>query len=114
MDGCLSVAVTHVDCSAECRGLYSVFKFDFLKFEIQIQIRSESFQILQLMDRIEGRNGLQLPWEGDMSPKVRRKLGIFRATVLKLLERDPAKRPSMKEFCASCDRVLAGSTSVQL
>lgn len=70
--------------------------------------------MLQVMDRIEGRNGLQLPWEGTMPPVVRRKLGVFKASVLKLLARDPAERPSMKEFCTSCDRVLAGSTSVQL
>ena len=69
---------------------------------------------MQVMDRIEGLNGLTLPWEGDLTPAVRRQLGIFRGSVLQLLARDPAQRPSMEEFCMSCDRVLAGSTSVQL
>ena len=66
------------------------------------------------MDRIEGLNGLKLPWEGALTPAVRRQLGIFRSQVLQLLARDPAQRPSMVDFCKSCDRALAGSTSVQL
>lgn len=66
------------------------------------------------MDRIEGLNGLKFPWEGTMSPAVRRQLGVFRDSVLQLLARDPEQRPSMEEFCLSCDRVLAGSTSVQV
>lgn len=69
---------------------------------------------VQVMDRIQGQNGLSLPWEGTLSPVVRRQLGIFRASVLQLLSRNPSERPSMAEFCVSCDRVLAGSTSVQL
>lgn len=69
---------------------------------------------VQVMARIEGVNGLQLPWEGTLSPKLRRRLGIFRDVLLHLLARDPEQRPSMKQFCVSCDRVLAGSTSVQV
>jgi hypothetical protein len=70
---------------------------------------------VQVMDRIEGLNGKELPWEGEgLTPAIRRSLGIFRAPILKLLSRDPAERPSMSEFCDSCNRVLAGSTSVQL
>lgn len=34
--------------------------------------------------------------------------------LLSLLARDPAQRPSMDEFCVSCDQVLAGSVSVQV
>lgn len=70
--------------------------------------------LMQAMDRIQGLNGLQLPWEGTLTPAVRRQLRVFRGTVLKLLARDPAERPSMQEFCTSCDRVLGGSTSVQI
>lgn len=69
---------------------------------------------VQVMDRIEGVQGLQLPWEGTLSPAVRTQLGIFRSSVLKLLARDPDERPSLEEFCVSCDRVLAGTTTVQL
>lgn len=76
--------------------------------------KNETCVMLQVMDRIEGRNGLQLPWEGTLPPTVRRKLGIFRNSIMHLLDRDPSQRPSMADFCMSCDRVLAGSTSVQM
>lgn len=71
------------------------------------------------MDRIEGVNGRELPWEGASftsreGVNKRRRLGIFKATVSTLLARDPARRPSMKQFCDSCNRVLAGSTTVQV
>lgn len=69
--------------------------------------------MLQVMDRIEGRNGLQLPWDASaLTPTNRRKLGIFKQSVTMLLSRDPALRPSMAQFCESCDQVLAGSTTV--
>jgi serine/threonine protein kinase len=58
---------------------------------------------LQVMDRIEGLNGKELPWEGKrLTPAIRRSLGVFRAPILKLLSRDPIERPSMSEFCHSC------------
>jgi hypothetical protein len=67
------------------------------------------------MDRIEGLNGQQLPWEGEgITPAIKRCLGIFKTPIISLLSRDPSARPSMSEFCDSCNRVLAGSTSVQL
>ena len=69
---------------------------------------------LQVMDRIEGLNGLQMPWEGTLPPALRRQLGIFKTHVLQLLARDASQRPSMDDFCMACDRALAGSTSVQL
>jgi hypothetical protein len=69
---------------------------------------------VQVMDQIEGVNGRQLPWEGaKLTSHNRRRLGLFRASISMLLSRDPAKRPSMEEFCDACDRVLAGSISVQ-
>ena len=70
---------------------------------------------VQVMDRIEGMHGLQLPWEDACMTAVnRRKLGVFRGSVMELLSRDPSQRPSMEQFCESCDRVLAGTTTVQL
>ena len=70
---------------------------------------------MQVMDRIEGMHGLQLPWEDAcMTAANRRKMGVFRGCVMELLSRDPSQRPSMEQFCESCDRVLAGTTTVQL
>lgn len=69
--------------------------------------------VLQVMDTIEGVNGQLLPWEGDtLSATHRKQLGVFRPIVTSLLERDPAQRPSMAQFCEACDRVLAGITTV--
>ena len=66
------------------------------------------------MDCIQGLNGKQLPWEGSrLTPKNRRRLGIFKSSVTALLSRDPRQRPSMAHFCYTCNRVLAGSTTVQ-
>ena len=49
---------------------------------------------VQVMDRIEGMNGQQLPWEGtDLTPAHRRRLGVFKASIVQLLARDPAQRP---------------------
>jgi hypothetical protein len=70
---------------------------------------------MQVMDHIQGVNGKRLPWEaGNLTPANRRRLGVFKSSVLMLLSRDPAERPSMERFCEQCNRVLAGSTSVQL
>ena len=70
---------------------------------------------MQVMDQIEGVNGQGLPWEpASLTALHRRKLGIFKASIVKLLSRNPVDRPSMSDFCDSCDRVLAGSTTVQV
>jgi hypothetical protein len=70
---------------------------------------------MQVMDQIQGLKGRQLPWEGaNLTAVNRSRLGIFRGSVLMLLSRDPAKRPSMQQFCETCDRVLAGSSTVQV
>lgn len=68
---------------------------------------------MQVMDRIQGLNGLKLPWEGAMPQPTRHKLGFFRETILSLLARNPAERPTMKEFFVSCEHVLAGSKTLQ-
>jgi serine/threonine protein kinase len=44
-----------------------------------------------VVDSIVGR--LPLPWEGDRSGKLLRKLGVFKRNVLDCLQRDPALRP---------------------
>ena len=47
-----------------------------------------------------------------MRAASRRKLWVFRSSLMSLLSRDPSQRPSMAKFCATCNRVLAGSTTV--
>jgi hypothetical protein len=70
---------------------------------------------LQVKDLIVGLGGLELPWEGQrLTPEDRRKLGVFKSSLMPLLDRNPAKRPAMATFCETCNRVLAGSTSVQV
>jgi hypothetical protein len=70
---------------------------------------------MQVMDRIEGLNGQELPWEREgITTVIKRCLGIFKTPIISLLSRNPSERPSMSQFCDSCNRVLAGSTSVQL
>ena len=66
---------------------------------------------VQVMDMIQGVQGKELPWEGaSLSFTHRRRLGVFRESVMRLLARDAAQRSSMREFCASCDRLLASNT----
>jgi hypothetical protein len=38
--------------------------------------------------------------------QVRSKLRLFQDALLQLLHRDPAKRPSMKQFCHTCATIL--------
>lgn len=66
------------------------------------------------MDRIEGLNGLSLPWEGSLPPAKRRMLGNLTDHILKLLSRNPDNRPSAEAFFVSCNQVLAGTSSVHL
>ena len=68
-----------------------------------------------MMDRIEGMKGHTLPWDDAcMTATNWRRLGVFRNSVVALLSRDPSQRPSMERFCETCNRVLAGSTTVQV
>ena len=60
---------------------------------------------VQVMDQLEGLGGKELPWEGtSLTAQRRRCLGVFKASIVMLLSRDPSKRPSMSQFCDSCDR----------
>lgn len=44
-----------------------------------------------------------LPWEGGrLAAQDRRKLGMFRKPILKLLQRDPAQRATARDFCNEC------------
>lgn len=64
-----------------------------------------------MMDRIMGERGLQMPWEGaQMTRSLRRKLGVFKDALMQLVDRDPAKRPSMADFCHTCNQVLGGTS----
>jgi serine/threonine protein kinase len=83
-------------------------------FHVHMACGLKLWHDMQAMDRIEGLNGKQLPWEGQGNTRaIRKRLGIFKAPIISLLSRDPLERPSMAEFCNSCNRVLAGSSSVQ-
>ena len=76
--------------------------------------RAEEGFALQVMDRIEGRQDGTLPWEDAcMTATYSRRLGVFRNSLMALVSRDPSQRPSLAHFCATCHRVLAGSTSVE-
>jgi hypothetical protein len=60
---------------------------------------------MQIMDMIQGVQ--PLPWEDpDTAPVLMRNFGYFKS----LLERDPARRPSMAEFRRKCNRVLLQTT----
>lgn len=65
---------------------------------------------VQVMDQIQGVNGGEMPWEGSrLTREKRNALGVFRDSLLMLLNRDPALRPSMAQFCETCNLVLAGA-----
>ena len=49
-----------------------------------------------------------------MKPRLKRKLGMFRNLVLDLLNRDPAKRPSMQRFCAACHHLMSSTVTVKV
>jgi hypothetical protein len=66
-------------------------------------------QCMQIMDMIQGVQ--PLPWEDpDTAPVLMRNFGYFKNAVMSLLERDPARRPSMAEFRRKCNRVLLQTT----
>jgi hypothetical protein len=71
----------------------------------------EGGALVQVMAQLRGE--LALPWEGDMSLQVQRGLGAFKGPVLQLLDRDPARRVSMKRFHAACTRLFASRTTVE-
>lgn len=55
-----------------------------------------------------------LPWEGDrLTSAMRKSLGIFRSNVLRLLDRNPAKRMTMQQFANACDAIFDSRTMAQ-
>ena len=67
--------------------------------------------MLQVMQRLRG--DLPLPWEGELSPEVRRCLGTFRGPIMQLLHRDPTKRIAMRTFHQACNKLFAAGTTVE-
>jgi hypothetical protein len=67
------------------------------------------FACMQIMDQIEGRNGKQLPWEGEgLSAEQKKCLGVCRDSLMMLLSRDPSMRPSMEQLYGDCEALLTG------
>jgi hypothetical protein len=67
------------------------------------------FACMQIMDQIEGRNGKQLPWEGEgLSAEHKKCLGVCRDNLMMLLSRDPTMRPSMEQLYGDCEALLTG------
>lgn len=66
------------------------------------------------MDRIEGKNDKKMPWEEEKNRKYyNNKLGLFKTTLLELLDRDAAGRPSMRQFSNACSAILGGTATVE-
>lgn len=65
---------------------------------------------MHVQDQLTGK--ALLPWEaGRMSAATRRQLGIFRKPVLALLQRDPALRASVQDFCDACFALVSSNTT---
>jgi hypothetical protein len=64
---------------------------------------------MQIMDQIEGRNGKQLPWEGEsLNDEHRKSLGVCRDSLMMLLSRDSSMRPTMQQLYENCEALLTG------
>ena len=63
------------------------------------------------MQRLRG--DLPLPWEGDLSLDVHRRLGSFKNLILQLLHREPARRITMRSFHHACNRLFAARTTIE-
>ena len=66
---------------------------------------------LQVMQRLRG--DLPLPWEVDLSRDVKRRLGTFQWPILKLLQREPLQRFTMREFHHACTEFFAMHTTIE-
>lgn len=54
-----------------------------------------------------------LPWEGErLTAGMRKSLGIFRSNVLRLLDRNPAKRMTMQQFANASEAIFDSRTMV--
>eukprot|EP00892_Ulva_mutabilis_P004168 jgi/Ulvmu1/2122/UM127_0007.1 len=54
-----------------------------------------------------------LPWEGELERQQDRLLGAFKGPVLQLLQRDPARRISMRRFHDACTKLFASVSTVE-
>ena len=68
---------------------------------------------MQVMQRLRGDSDLPLPWEGELCPTAKRNLGAFKGPVLGLLQREPARRTTMRAFHATCTRLFAARTTME-
>ena len=73
--------------------------------------RPPEILVLQIMQRLRG--DLPLPWEGDVSLEVHRRLGSFRSRILQLLHREPALRMTMRSFHHACNRLFDARTTIE-
>lgn len=65
---------------------------------------------LQLQAQLLG--DAPLPWEAAADPSaVLHKIGIFREPLLQLLQREPARRATMQDFCNACNSLVASNTT---
>ena len=71
--------------------------------------RSGEALAVQVIAQLRGE--LPLPWEQDTDEGNRNKLGAFKGPVLQLLQRDPARRVSMRRFHDVCSRLFASRTA---
>ena len=56
-----------------------------------------------------------LPWEGDrLTRDTKRRLGVIRAPVLRMLCRDPAQRASCKDLAAALRAVFSGASTADV
>ena len=62
------------------------------------------------MQQLQGDD--DLPWEGEQNSAARKKLGIFRQSIMSLLKRDPAERSSLATFCNACQQVFSSTATV--
>ena len=57
---------------------------------------------MQVFDQLADERR-DLPWhDGRLAAADRRKLGMFRKPILKLLQRDPAQHATARDFCTEC------------
>eukprot|EP00892_Ulva_mutabilis_P004147 jgi/Ulvmu1/2103/UM125_0007.1 len=57
------------------------------------------------------RGEVPLPWEGWLPSAVSRKLGQFKGPIMQLLNRDPAKRVSVRQFHHACTSLVTCYTT---
>ena len=68
---------------------------------------------LQLERQLRGKE--PLPWEGDrLTRDTKRRLGVIKAPVLRMLCRDPVERASCKDLAAALRAVFSGASTADV